>query len=423
MKTQVAIVGGGPGGSSCALHLLTHGITPVIIEQEEFPRFHIGESLTGGSGDLLRSLGLEEEMLARGFPIKYGIKILGPTGRVGPWWVPIRTRGPDGKGPQRDTFSWQVRRSQFDHFLLDQAVARGATLLPGRATAPICTEGGAVRGVRVRLADGSVTDIDSDLLIDASGQPTFLANAGLTGPKARGRYARQIAIYAHFTGVERDKGGAVRDEWGNTLTFFQRRHHWCWFIPLDEQVTSIGFVVPGSYYQSRQESPAEFLTRQLHEFHPELSYRTRDARIVDRVYATSNYSYEVSDFTGRGWMCVGDAHRFVDPLFSYGVNIAMMEGREAARHVRRYLGGELPGDRPFAEFERFAAKGVDIAQTFLDGFWDITLQFGFLMREYEEDFVDLFAGRIWEDDEYPAVAQMRDRLAKHAARPQDAPIP
>jgi 1H-pyrrole-2-carbonyl-[peptidyl-carrier protein] brominase len=168
---------------------------------------------------------------------------------------------------------------------------------------------------------------------------------------------------------------------------------------------------------------ADFLARELREFHPELTRRTANARIVEQVHATSNYSYEVSDFTGRGWLCIGDAHRFVDPLFSYGVNITMMEGKVAADLVRRYLDGELPDDdRPFAEFEEFAAKGVDVAQTFLDGFWDTTLQFGFLMREYEEDFVDLFAGRVWEDDEYAAVAEMRARLAEHYRQhPQDAP--
>ena len=249
------------------MHLAKQGIESVIIEREKFPRFHIGESLTGGSADLLRELDLEEAMLARQHPIKYGIRIFGPTGRAA-WWVPIRTRRPDG---QHDTFSWQVRRSGFDQFLLDAAVERGATLLAGNAVAPLFTGDGAVRGVHVETPSGGL-DLESDVLIDASGQRTFLCNAGLTGTKARGRYARQIAIYSHFTGVERDPG----DQWGNTLTFFRERHHWCWFIPLDEQVTSVGFVVPGDYYQSKGESQGEFLERELREFHPELAWRIKD---------------------------------------------------------------------------------------------------------------------------------------------------
>lgn len=417
MRTQVAIIGGGPGGSSCAIHLAAHGIDSVIVEREEFPRFHIGESLTGGSADLLRDMGLESDMLANGHPIKYGIKIYGPTGRVA-WWIPIRTRGPDSDQPQRDTFSWQVRRSQFDDFLLCTAQTRGTTLLRGRAVAPLHS-GGRVSGVEVELADGSRTRIESDILVDASGQQTFLCNAGLTGRKERGRYSRQIAVYSHFDGIIRDPGKDA----GNTLTYFREKHHWAWFIPLDERTTSIGLVVPGTYLRSRPETLVAFLERELREFHPELARRAADATRVEEVRATSNYSYVISDFTGRGWLCVGDAHRFVDPLFSYGANITMMEAREAARTIRRYLDGELPDDdRPFREFEEFAGRGVEVAQTFLDGFWNTTLEFGFLMRRHEEDFVDMFAGRMWNNEEYPAITEMRERLAEHYAQhPQDAP--
>ncbi|HEV2377119.1 MAG TPA: tryptophan 7-halogenase [Streptosporangiaceae bacterium] len=415
MKTQVAIVGGGPGGSAAAIHLAKQGIESVIIEREKFPRFHIGESLTGGSGDLLREMGLEEAMMARYHPVKYGIWIFGPSGRAN-WWVPIRTRTPQG---QRDTFSWQVRRSDFDTFLLDTAIERGTTVLAGRATAPIVTADGAVTGVHVEMPDGSGLDVQSDVLVDASGQKTFLSNAGLTGPKSRGRYSRQIAIYSHFTGVLRDDG----DQWGNTLTFLRQKHHWCWFIPLDSEVTSIGFVVPGDYYQSCGESPEEFVTRELREFHPELIRRVAAARRVEDVHATSNYSYEISDFTGRGWLCVGDAHRFVDPLFSFGVNITIQEAREAACSIRRYLNGETAGQpRPFADFEELAGRGTSTAQLMLDGFWDTTFAFGFLLRKYEEDFVDLFAGRMWGEHEYPAISAMRETLAQHYAwHPEDAP--
>lgn len=406
MKTPVVIIGGGPCGSACAMNLAARGIDSVIVEQETFPRFHIGESLTGGSADLLRELGLEQAMIDAGYPTKYGIRIFGPTGRIN-WWVPIRTRRPDG---QHDTISWQVRRSQFDKFLLDTAVERGATLVSGKVTQPLLDADGAARGVRVQRADGSTLDVDSEVVIDASGQKTFLCKAGLTGVKARGRYSRQVAIYSHFADVERDEG----DAWGNTLTFFQQRHHWSWFIPLDEQVTSIGFVVPGETFQAAGQSPEEFLTDQLTRFHPELSRRTRAAARVEEVRATSNYSYDIANFTGRGWLCVGDAHRFVDPLFSYGVNIALQEAREAAVEVQRYLAGETTDpDRPFAAFEAFAARGVSTAQIVLDGFWDVTFTFGFLLREHQEDFVDLFSGRVWVEQEYPAVAAMRESLDKH----------
>jgi flavin-dependent dehydrogenase len=409
MKTAVAIIGGGPAGSACAIHLATRGISSVIVEREAFPRFHIGESLTGGSGDLLRGMGLEERMAGMNFPVKYGIRGHGPLGVLS-FWVPIKTRDP-GSDVQRVTNSWQVLRSVFDDMLLTRARELGTTVLRGTATEPIFDVAGRACGVEVARDDGPDLRLDCDVLVDASGQRTFLANAGVTGTKHRGRYSRQVAIYSHFTGAIRDE-----ENWGNILTFFKKKHYWSWFIPVNEETTSIGFVVPGEYCRARQESPTQFLTRELREFNGNLANRVTEANRVEEVRATSNYSYQVDDFTGAGWLCIGDAHRFVDPLFSFGVNIGMAEGREAASAIEHYLDGYArESARPFADFAAWSTRGSDRAQAMLDGFWEMTLQFGHLLRSHEEDFVDLFAGRLWEEQEYPVVVEMRRRLAEHFA--------
>src|SRR5687768_17000979 len=180
MKTEVVIVGGGPGGSAAAMFLLREGIKPVIIEKESFPRFHIGESMTGECGDLVRELGFGEEMNKRGHPIKHGVKVFGQHS----WWVPVMLR--DENNQLKDRTTWQVRRSDFDKMMLEEAVARGATLIPGQATRPLLNDQGAVVGVEVRTADGGLMKIESELLLDCSGQHTFLAKSGITGPKYLG---------------------------------------------------------------------------------------------------------------------------------------------------------------------------------------------------------------------------------------------
>jgi flavin-dependent dehydrogenase len=409
MRTQVAIVGGGPAGSACAIFLARLGISSVIIEKETFPRFHIGESLTGGSGDLIREMGLEDRMASLGFPVKHGIWGHGPTGFT-PFWVPIKTRE-TATSELCETFAWQVRRSTFDDMLLGEARECGATVIQGTAHEPVFADGDRAAGVEVTLPDGSATRITCEVLIDASGQRTFLANEGVTGAKHRGRYSRQVAIYSHFTGAIRDT-----PQWGNILTFFKNKHYWSWFIPLDEARTSIGFVVPGEYYRSRGESKEDFITRELNEFNSNLAGRVENVTRVEDVRATSNYSYHVDNFTGNGWLCVGDAHRFVDPLFSFGLNIGMAEAREAAGVIRAYLAGEARDTgHPFGAFERWADRGLDRAQTMLDGFWETTFYFGMLVRKFEDNFIDLFAGRLWDDDEYPAIVAMRERLANHFA--------
>jgi len=278
-------------------------------------------------------------------------------------------------------------------------------------TAPLFDDDGQVCGVDVAPDDGPPVRLRCDVLVDASGQRTFLANAKVTGAKHRGHYARQVAIYSHFTGAIRDE-----EQWGNILTYFHKRHHWCWFIPVDEETTSIGFVVPGDYYLAQGQAPLDFLTHQLREFNPNLAARVTDVRRVEEVRATSNYSYQVDDFTGSSWLCIGDAHRFIDPLFSFGVNIGMAEGREAAAAIQAHLAGQAPDPvRPFADFAAWSTQGGDRAQTMLDGFWQTTLQFGMLLRAHEADFVDMFAGRLWEKEEYGAVVELRKRLAEHRA--------
>src|SRR5712691_10203620 len=177
MKTQVAIVRGAPAGSASAMFLAREGISSVIIEQETFPRYHIGESMSGECGAILRRLGLEADMTNRQHPIKRGLTVYGAGGKNA-WYVPVKGR--DANWNLFEQSTWQVRRSDFDKMLLEEAVARGANHLPGRAKKPLLNEDVSMRGVQVRMADGGLLDIESEILLDCSGQVTFLANTGVT---------------------------------------------------------------------------------------------------------------------------------------------------------------------------------------------------------------------------------------------------
>src|SRR5690348_11945449 len=149
MKTDVLIIGGGPGGSAAAMFLLKEGIKPIIIEQEEFPRFHIGESMTGEAGALLRRLGLEEAMTKSAYPVKHGVRVFG----TGSWFIPVARRTENWDLELAST--WQVRRSEFDSMMLKEALNRGAVLAPGTAIKALKSEDGGVRGVTIRRKDGT----------------------------------------------------------------------------------------------------------------------------------------------------------------------------------------------------------------------------------------------------------------------------
>lgn len=419
MKTDVAIVGGGPAGAAAAMFLVREGIKPVIIEMELYPRYHIGESLTGAGGKVLRDLGLLEEMEKREHPRKKGVKVYGTSGET-TWFVPVTGRDENWKLFQWHT--WQVRRSDFDTMMLHEALRRGATFLPGKATRPLLNNDGSVRGVRVRMADGGMMDVESEVLLDCSGQATWLANlGGVTGPKYLGAYDKQIAFFSQVIGTVRDDDSTREKDKDNTLIFYQQKYHWAWFIPLDSEVVSIGVVVPAAYFLEKKESKKDFLVRELHELNPQIKHHIPEVKLVHDVHIIPNYSYQVRRFCGKGYICIGDAHRFIDPIFSFGVTVGMREAQFAAPLIRAYLEGERRDDpNPFADYQLFCEQGIDILEDMIDMFWEQPFAFAWCVhRKFTEYMTDAFAGRIYGHEHQPSPAIPAFRKALERERTYD----
>src|SRR5436190_2086415 len=343
MKTDVLIIGGGPGGAATAMFLVREGIKPVILEQEEFPRYHIGESLIGEGSHSVRRLGLAEAMTKSGHPVKHGVKVFGTSG-VGSWYVPVSGRDKDWNLSPSTT--WQVRRSDFDTMMLKEAETRGATVMRGTATKPLLADDGAVRGVTVRWPDGKSEDIETQIVLDCSGQATFLANQRVTGPKYVGSYDKQVAFFSQVTGAVRGPGISGEDAKDNTLIF-----------------------------------------------------------------------------CGKAFICIGDAHRFIDPIFSFGLTVTMREAEFAAPLVREYLEGKRRnGDNPFAEHQVFCEKGIDNLEDMIDLFWEQPFAFAtFVYHRYPDQLTDAFAGRIYptEHQPSPAVVAFRKMLKRTREYDQD----
>lgn len=405
MKTDVVIIGGGPGGAAMALFLAKEGIDSIIVEKESFPRYHIGESLTTECGNYLRELGLESVMLEANHPRKRGVKVFGPEAN-GNFYVPVMSRNAEGE--LVDTFTWQVRRSEFDKMLLDQAIDAGVEILKGRAEKPL-RDGDTVTGVLVRTEEGELVEIHSKVVVDASGQQTFLSTHGVTGPKERYRYDNQVAIFSQVRNTLRDE-----DLPDDTLILYREQFHWAWFIPLDDDVVSVGVNVPTEYFRSRGESKEDFLRRELGELNPELARRIPDKTLVEDVRAISNYSYHIREYTGKGYMCIGDSHRFIDPIFSFGVTFAIAEAKKGSQAIAAYVRGEsADADNPFADFQEWAERGQDVIQDLIDAFWGQPLAFAFFAHHrYVEDFVDMFAARIYKEEPSRGLSAIHTILAQ-----------
>lgn len=408
MKSEVVIVGGGPAGATAALFLLKEGIKPIIVEKESFPRYHVGESMTGECGTILRLLGLGDEMAKFGYPIKHGVKVFGNNS----WFVPVMSR--NAEGDLQDQTTWQVRRSEFDKMLLDTAVARGAVLVQGKASRPILDDVGTVIGVEVDTADGGIVKISSTVLLDCSGQGTFLARTGVTGPKYMGHYEKQIAIFSQISNGIRDNGNTRDTQRDNTLIFYKEKYHWSWWIPLDDEVVSVGIVTPAAYFLGKKESQPDFVKRELHELHPELKRRVPEINLVEDARAIPNYSYQVERFCGKGYICLGDSHRFVDPIFSFGLFVAMKEAQLAIPYVKTYLeGANRDAANPFADFQLICEKGIDIFEDTVDGFWQHPFAFALSAHDrYPAQMIDIFAGRVYQDEEPQVITSFRKLLKR-----------
>jgi flavin-dependent dehydrogenase len=335
---DVVVIGGGPGGSTIAALLAAHGKTVTLIEKDRHPRFHIGESLLPFNIPLLERLGVKEAVERVGMP-KYGIEFVSPD-HDKPSLLEF------GDGWHKDmNYSFQVRRSEFDKILFDNAKEKGAEALEEcRVTAvEFPPEGGGV--VTASTADGDVREIHARFVVDASGRDTFLASK--LKVKQRNRRHESAAVFGHFTGAERLAG---RDEGHISIFWFAKG--WFWVIPLADGTTSVGAVSKPDIFKNR-DGDMTALFQDLIAMCPALAHRLRNATLTGPATGTGNYSYNADTLVGPNYLMVGDAGGFIDPVFSTGVYLAMNSGFLAADTVETCL------DRP--EHAAQALKQYDAA--------------------------------------------------------------
>ena len=414
-KHPVIILGGGPAGACTAMYLLRRGIKPVIVERDVFPRYHVGESLTGATALALKELGLGPAIEAQNYPLKHGATFYGPDGK-NEFWVPLVRR--DENENQVPNSTWNVLRSTFDKVLFDAALERGAEWIKATALAPIRKDD-AIVGLTIRTPGGATEDMYSDVLIDASGCATFLSNHRVTGPKIPGNSDKQIALFSLFAGGIRDSGPGLSKQPGNTLLFYQRKHHWAWFIPVTQELTSVGVVFRTEYFKQARLSKEDMMLRECRQMTPALSVRLPDLTPQEPIRAMANFSYRVMDYSGKGFVCIGDAHRFIDPIFAYGIYFGIQEGEFATDVIARLLSGEIrTNGNPFAAFEKLCDEGNDVVEDVIGVLWEFPLAFQriFTWRDTEMS-LDILSGRIYGERaaRNPARIAVRKLMASKEA--------
>jgi 2-polyprenyl-6-methoxyphenol hydroxylase-like FAD-dependent oxidoreductase len=340
---DVLVVGGGPAGSTIAALLASRGERVVLVEKDRHPRFHIGESLLPMNVPLFEQLGVSEEIERIGMP-KYGVEF------VSPWHNKSISFDFADAFDKSFPSAFQVRRSEVDHILLNNAAAKGATVIEGCRVSSVefPEEGGVIAAGTGE--HGETLGWRARFLVDATGRDTLMANH--LAIKQRNRRHNTAAVYGHFTGARRLAGKAA----GN-ITIFWFDHGWFWFIPLSDETTSIGAVCRPEFLKSRNSDVTTFLHK-LIAMCPALAERLADATIIGPATATGNYSYQAERMTGRNFIMVGDAFAFIDPVFSTGVFLAMKGAFLGADAVTACLHRPQDSDRALRRFEAEVRQAI-----------------------------------------------------------------
>ncbi|RMF75844.1 MAG: NAD(P)/FAD-dependent oxidoreductase [Planctomycetota bacterium] len=383
------VIGGGPAGATAGALLAEYGHRTLILEKDRFPRHHIGESLMPATYWTFRRLGVLERLKTSNFPRKESVQFVSETGRdSAPYFFTDRD-------PGEWSVTWQVRRDEFDALMLDNAREKGAEVRSGVAVDRVLMDAG--RAVGVLAADsGARREIHAQAIVDASGQSAILANQlDLRRGDAK---LRNAAIYGYFRGAKRDEG---RNAGATIILNLPQRAGWFWFIPLPDDLASIGVVAPPAYLtNNRGGDPSRTLAEEIEKC-PGMRDRLADAEQIGPTRVCRDFSYLVDRMGGDGWVLAGDALGFLDPVYSSGVMLALKSGEFAADAIHEGLERGDLSERQLRKYEPQFRRAVALLKNLVYAFYDRSFSFGAFLKahpEHRDNLVRLLIGDVFNDE-------------------------
>ena len=349
---DVAIVGGGPGGSTLAALLAKQGRTVCVVERDEFPRFRIGESLLPFSMDTFRETGVLEKIERDGYMVKHGARfVVDETGEEECFWF---RNGLDEEHP----FAFQVQRAPFDKLLLEHAVGLGAKLFQPLSATGFRAESGQA------VLETEQGEIAAQVVADVSGRWTFMS--GRQKQRKLHPSHRKLSVFGHFKGVVRDES----DE-GNIIIarFGDAKMGWFWLIPFSDGTTSVGVVADSGYFRETGQSPAEFFHTSV-QASRSIGPRMTDAELIGELHSEADFSYTSERHVADRLIKVGDAGAFIDPVFSSGVFLSVKAADMAAKEIARAFETGDFSEGAFSDYEKKVRQGTKVFWAFIDAFYN-----------------------------------------------------
>jgi flavin-dependent dehydrogenase len=411
---DVAIIGGGPAGSSLASYLAMAGVKCVVFEGEVFPRPHVGESLVPASTRVFKEIGFLDKMEEAGFPHKYGAAwttVMGDREYDHDWeglspdtQVDIRFEERAQESTDRN-YTYHVDRGKFDLMLLRHAEELGAAVHEGTRVQSIkFSDNGGLHTVK-SVKDDRSSEIQARLVVDASGRRTLLGNQ--LKLKVTDPVFDQYAIHTWFEGFDREVvSGKKRDF--IFIHFLPVTNSWIWQIPITDEITSIGVVTQKKNF-ARSKSDREKFFWDTVASRPEIEAELRRAIQLRPLTPEGDYSYAMKQLAGDGWLLIGDAARFVDPIFSSGVSIALNSARFASQDIFEALRSGDFTRESFQRYETLQNRGAKNWYEFITLYYRLNVLFtAFISNpKYRLDVLQLLQGDVYDEDEPAVLEEMR----------------
>jgi flavin-dependent dehydrogenase len=399
---HVIIIGGGPAGSTAATLLAQQGVKVTLFERDHFPRFHIGESLIPETFWVLERIGMIEKLRGSRFVKKYSVQFITERGKLSEpfyFW--------DNK-PHESSQTWQVTRADFDKMLLDNAREKGVDVQEGVRVLEVLFDAERAVGVKIQEENGTQHDVHADVVVDASGQSSMIMSR--LGLREWDPVLKKAALWTYWRGAER---GAGKDEGATLVIQVKDKQGWFWYIPQHDDIMSVGVVASYDYlFKNRSGKDHETIYFEEVDRCPGVKSRIANATRADEFRAAKEYTYRSRRAAGDGWVLVGDAFGFLDPLYSSGVLLALKSASLAADAVAEGLAKGDTSAAQLGKWEHDFTRGMDRMRRLVCEFYD-GFSFGRFVRRHPHlkgHLTDLLIGDLFVEGKFEQVFQLMDEM-------------
>ncbi|RIK79706.1 MAG: NAD(P)/FAD-dependent oxidoreductase [Planctomycetota bacterium] len=402
-QPHVVVIGGGPAGTTVSTLVAQQGYRVELFERETFPRFHIGESLIPQTYFVLERLKMLPKMQGSRFVKKYSVQFVNQRGKLSEPFYFVEHK------PHESSQTWQVLRSEFDQMMLDNAREQGVTVHEGAHVTEVLFDGDRARGICVKLDDGTIREVLADVVVDASGQSTMIMdrfNLRVWDPDLK-----KAALWTYWKGAQRDTG---RDEGATIVLQTEGKQGWFWYIPLHDDIISVGVVAGFDYlFKDRPTKDHEAIYFEEVARCPGLQPRIANAERAGPFRVLKEYSYKAKRAAGDGWVLVGDAFGFLDPLYSSGVLLALKSGQLAADAIVDALAAGDTSAARLGGWQPDFVRGMDRMRRLVIAYYE-GFSFGLFVKNHPHLkglLTDLLIGDLFKD-EVDAVWEPMEQIWK-----------